>query len=106
LIDLEQVGERARSVGASLVIDASQSLGAYPLDIAKVQPDFLVSVGYKWLMGPYALGYLYAAPKWRGSGKPIENSWLSAPRAGEFSSPVCLKGEDTAGARPVCTGEV
>jgi selenocysteine lyase/cysteine desulfurase len=74
LIDLERVSEKVRSVGASLVIDASQSLGAYPLDIGKVQPDFLVSVGYKWLLGPYALGYLYAAPKWQESGKPIENS--------------------------------
>jgi selenocysteine lyase/cysteine desulfurase len=62
LVDLVKVGEKARSVGAALVIDASQAMGAFPIDVAAVQPDFLVSVGYKWLLGPYGLGYLYAAP--------------------------------------------
>ncbi|HEX8568239.1 MAG TPA: aminotransferase class V-fold PLP-dependent enzyme [Pyrinomonadaceae bacterium] len=37
LVDLERVGEKARSVGAMFVVDASQSLGTYPLDLAKVQ---------------------------------------------------------------------
>jgi len=105
LIDLERVSESARSVGASLVIDASQSLGAYPLDIAKVQPDFLVSVGYKWLMGPYALGYLYAAPKWRESGKPIENSWLTRAGSEHFAGLVDYRDEYRAGARRFDMGE-
>ena len=86
LIELEKVSETARSVGAALVVDASQSLGAHPLDIEEVQPDFLVSVGYKWLLGPYALGYLYAAPKWQESGRPIEYSWLTRSGAEDFST--------------------
>jgi selenocysteine lyase/cysteine desulfurase len=65
LVDLVKVGEKARSVGAALVVDASQAMGAYPIDIQAAQPDFLVSVGYKWLLGPYGLGYLYAAPNGR-----------------------------------------
>ncbi|HEY8970424.1 MAG TPA: aminotransferase class V-fold PLP-dependent enzyme, partial [Puia sp.] len=56
-IDPEPVSRRVREVGAKLVIDASQSLGAYPLDVRKIQPDFVVAVGYKWLLGPYNLGY-------------------------------------------------
>jgi selenocysteine lyase/cysteine desulfurase len=105
LIDLEQVGERARAVGASLVIDASQSLGAYPLDIRKVQPDFLVSVGYKWLLGPYALGYLYAAPKWQAGGKPLENSWLNRAGSENFARLVEYRDEYRAGARRFDMGE-
>lgn len=73
-LNIERIGERAREVGAALVIDASQSLGACPLDLARVQPDFLVAVGYKWLLGPYGLGYLYVAPKWRECGIPLEQS--------------------------------
>ncbi|MGH2484903.1 MAG: aminotransferase class V-fold PLP-dependent enzyme, partial [Ktedonobacterales bacterium] len=53
LVDLARVGERARAVGAALVVDATQSVGAFPLDIARVRPDFLVSATYKWLLGPY-----------------------------------------------------
>jgi selenocysteine lyase/cysteine desulfurase len=58
LLDLARVGERAREVGAALVIDAIQSLGAHPFDVREVQPDFLVASSYKWLLGPYGLGFL------------------------------------------------
>lgn len=85
LIDLGRIGAAARSVGAALVVDASQSLGAYPLDVSAVQPDFLVTVGYKWLMGPYGLGYLYVAPRWRDTGVPIEHSWLSRAGCEDFT---------------------
>ncbi|MGH9840041.1 MAG: aminotransferase class V-fold PLP-dependent enzyme [Blastocatellia bacterium] len=105
LIDLEQVGERARAVGASMVIDASQSLGAYPIDVGKVQPDFLVSAGYKWLLGPYALGYLYAAPKWQADGKPLENSWLNRAGSEDFARLVEYRDEYRAGARRFDMGE-
>lgn len=105
LIDLVAVGEKVRSVGASLVIDASQSLGAYPLDVAKVQPDFLVSVGYKWLLGPYSLGYLYVAPSRRENGIPLENSWLSREGSEDFASLVNYRNEYRSGARRFDMGE-
>lgn len=105
LIDLAAVGEKVRSVGASLVIDASQSLGAYPLNIAEIQPDFAVSVGYKWLLGPYSLGYLYVAPKWRESGIPLENSWLSRKGSEDFTSLVDYQDEYRSGARRFDMGE-
>lgn len=68
LVDLEKIGEKARAVGAAFVVDASQSLGAYPLDITKLQPDFLVATGYKWLFCPYTLCFMYVAPKWQETG--------------------------------------
>lgn len=105
LIDLVEVAAKARSVGAALVVDASQSLGAYPIDIMKVQPDFLVSVGYKWLMGPYGLGYLYVAPVWREKGLPIENSWLSRAGSEDFAGLVDYQAEYRSGARRFDMGE-
>lgn len=105
LVDLEKVGEKARVVGAALVVDASQSLGAYPLDITKVQPDFLIAVGYKWLLGPYALGYMYVAPKWQETGKPVENSWLNRAGSENFSRLVEYTDEYESGARRFDMGE-
>ena len=105
LIDLGAVGEKARAVGASLVVDASQSLGAYPLDVEKVQPDFLVSVGYKWLLGPYSLGYLYVAPRRREGGRPLENSWFSREGSEDFAGLVNYRDEYRAGARRFDMGE-
>jgi selenocysteine lyase/cysteine desulfurase len=104
-VDLERVGEKTRSVGAALVVDASQSLGAYPLDVDKVQPDFLVSAGYKWLLGAYALGIMYVASKYHESGKPIENSWLNRAGSENFSRLVKYRDEFRAGARRFDMGE-
>jgi selenocysteine lyase/cysteine desulfurase len=105
LIDLEKVSEKTHAVGAALVIDASQSLGAYPLDIEKIRPDFLVSVGYKWLLGPYGLGYLYAAPKWRKEGRPIEYSWQAKKESENFAQLVNYRDEYRDGARRFDMGE-
>lgn len=104
-IDLECIGERSRAVGASLVIDASQSLGACPLDLSRVQPDFLVTVGYKWLLGPYGLGYLYVAPRWRDSGTPLEQSWLTRAGSEDFARLVDYTDTYRSGARRFDMGE-
>ncbi len=86
LIDLRQVGAAARRHEAALVVDASQSLGACPFDVAEIQPDFLVTVGYKWLLGPYGLGYLYVADRWHANGEPLEESWLNRRGGDNFAA--------------------
>lgn len=104
-IDLECVAERAREVGAGLVIDASQSLGADVLNLERVKPDFLTTVGYKWLLGPYGLGYLYVAPKWRESGLPLEQSWLARAGSEDFARLVEYTDSYRPGARRFDMGE-
>ncbi|MGV8879582.1 MAG: aminotransferase class V-fold PLP-dependent enzyme [Sphingobacteriaceae bacterium] len=104
-IDLEIVSKKAKSVGAALVIDASQSLGALPIDIGVIKPDFLISVGYKWLMGPYTQGYLYADEKYHERGRPLEYSWLNRQGGDEFAALVNYKGEYKVGARRFDYGE-
>lgn len=105
LVDLERVGQRARQAGAALVIDATQSLGAHPLDVTKVQPDFLVAAGYKWLLGPYSLGYLYVAPQWRERGIPLEYGWINKAGSEDFAGLVQYVDDYRAGARRFDMGE-
>lgn len=105
LIDLERVGRKARHVGAAFVVDASQSLGAHPLDVEAIQPDFLVSVGYKWLLGPFGLGYLWVAPRWRKEGAPIEQSWLARAGSEDFARLVDYTDDFRDGARRFDAGE-
>ena len=50
--DLPAIANRARQVGALVVVDATQSLGAAPFDYAAVQPDLLLCSAYKWLFCP------------------------------------------------------
>ncbi len=105
LLDLERVGSAAREIGAALVVDASQSLGALPLDVAAVRPDFLVTVGYKWLLGPYALGYLYVAERWQREGQPLEESWATRAGSEDFARLVDYVDDYRPGARRFDVGE-
>src|SRR6218665_3635444 len=104
LVDLERVGARAREVGAALVVDGTRWVGAMPLSVERVRPDFLVTAGYKWLMGPYSLGYLYVAPKWR-EGRPLEHNCLLRGGSEDFSRLVDYRDDFQPGARRFDVGE-
>ena len=70
-------------MGAQLVLDTTQSTGAYPSDVGVVDPDYLVAASYKWMLGPYSLGFLYAAPRHQ-SGRPLEQGWIARAGARNF----------------------
>jgi selenocysteine lyase/cysteine desulfurase len=103
-VDLVRVGEQAHAVGAVLVVDATQSLGAAPLDLGKVQPDYLVAATYKWLLGPYSLGFLYAAPN-RREGHPFEFNWIAREGSENFAGLVQYRDTFQPGARRYDVGE-
>ena len=104
LVDLVQIGNACRTVGATLVIDATQSLGALPLDLQAVRPDFLVAAGYKWLLCPYGFGVMYVAPAWRDA-RPLEEHWLGREGASNFASLVQYSDTYRPGARRFDVGE-
>jgi selenocysteine lyase/cysteine desulfurase len=98
LIDLGPVCERARELGAAVVLDLSQSLGAMPVDVSELRPDFLISVGYKWLLGPLSVAYLYVDERHR-EGAPIEHNWIVRSGADDFAGLVDYTDELQPGAR-------
>ena len=104
VLDLEATGKRARDLDAVLVVDLSQSLGAVPFEVSDVQPDFLFAAGYKWLLGPYSLGYGWIAPRWR-DGLPIEQSWLNREASEDFARLVDYRDTYRPGARRFDVGE-
>jgi len=105
LVDLQQVGQRARELGAALVVDGCQSIGALPLDLVAVQPDFLVTASYKWLLGPYSHGFLWVAPRWR-QGRSIEHNWIARSNAEDFAALIRYTDSFAEGARRFDVGEV
>ncbi|TVQ31308.1 MAG: aminotransferase class V-fold PLP-dependent enzyme [Geminicoccaceae bacterium] len=70
-VDLAAIGILCRKVGAAFVVDATQTMGAIPFDLAAVRPDYLVASAYKWLLCPYTLAFLYVAPQ-HHNGRPLE----------------------------------
>jgi selenocysteine lyase/cysteine desulfurase len=104
LVDLIRVGEAARAAGAALVVDATQSLGALPLDVARVRPDVLVCALYKWLLGPYSVAFAWLAPQHR-EGVPLEHSWIARAGSEDFSALARYTDELQPGARRFDVGE-
>lgn len=82
LVDVGRIAPATRARGAALVVDGTQSIGAVPFDLRAIDPDFLIFAAYKWLVGPYGLAFLYAAPRWHDSPPLEHNAWNHRPVGG------------------------
>lgn len=87
LYDLKAIRQRTNEVDAWLIIDGTQSVGAYPFDVQEIQPDVLACGGYKWLMGPYGCGYAYYGPR-MDHGSPLEENWINRAGSEDFRNLV------------------
>ena len=85
--DLLAVRRRCNEVGALLIIDGTQSVGALPFDVQMIQPDALICAAYKWLMGPYSIGIAYLG-EYFDNGHPIEESWFNRHNSDDFANLV------------------
>lgn len=105
LFDLERIGARCRESSIGFAIDATQSVGATPIDVSRIQPDFLATATYKWLMGPYSLGLLYVSERWQRDGRPIEHNWIHRKNADNFARLIDYQDEFAPGALRYDVGE-
>jgi len=87
LFDLTSIRQKTREVGALLVIDGTQSIGAIPFDIKEIQPDALIAAGYKSMMGPYSIGMAYYGSAF-DDGIPIEENWINRFESQDFANLV------------------
>ena len=104
LFDLVNLRKVTNNVGALLIIDGTQSIGAFPFDIQKIKPDALICAAYKWLMGPYSIGVAYYSPKF-DSGIPIEENWINRHKSEDFANLVNYQKEYRSGALRYEVGE-
>lgn len=102
--DLEAIGRRAREVGAALVVDGTQSVGAMPFDVQAIQPDALVCATYKWLMGPYSMGFAYFGPRF-DDGEPLEETWIGRAGSENFKELISYRDDYQPGAVRYDVGE-
>jgi selenocysteine lyase/cysteine desulfurase len=102
--DLAAIGARAREVGAALVVDGTQSVGAVPFDVADLRPDLLVCAAYKWLLGPYGLALAYLGPRF-DDGVPLEENWINREGSDDFTALVRYRDEYRPGAVRYDVGE-
>lgn len=68
--------------GVSVMIDAAQSVGQFPVNIPSLNADFVIGNGHKWLAGPKGSGFAWFAPDAPALNPPpyvgdgaVEPSW-------------------------------
>lgn len=107
LVDLEAIRAAIGAPGDGvplMVLDVTQSLGAYPFSVEKVQPDFMACALYKWTMCPYGMGILYVSDRFL-DGTPIEYNWVNRRRSENLARLVDYCSDFQKGARRYDVGQ-
>lgn len=102
--DLAGLRRATDEVGAWLIIDGTQSVGALPFDVQQIRPDALICAAYKWLMGPYSTAVAYYGPA-LDNGTPIEENWINRKDSHDFRNLVNYQPEYQPYAGRYCVGE-
>lgn len=92
LTDVARVSAVAKSHGVLLIVDAAQTAGAYPIDMATLGIDVLCFTGHKGLMGPQGTGGLCVREglmirPWKVGGSGVQ----SYSRTHPVQMPACLE---------------
>jgi kynureninase len=86
ILDLAPIARRARAVGARTMIDAYQSAGAVPIDVAALGLDLLSGGSVKWLCGGPGASYLYVSPALAPQLEPAITGWMAHERPFDFDA--------------------
>ena len=83
-LDLDAVGAVCRERGVWFIVNGAQAVGARPIDVTSTPIDALVSVGFKWLCGPYGTGFCWMRPTLRESLEVNQAYWLTMQTADDL----------------------
>lgn len=73
--DLEALG--SNKGGHAFVVNASQSAGAFEIDVKRMKIDALCATGHKWMLSGYGSGFVYLSKELMAASRPRAIGWLS-----------------------------
>lgn len=86
--DLDAVAERCHRVGARLLVDAYHAVGVFPIDVYRMNADFMIGGSYKYLRGGPGAAFLYVSPDALLSGlKPVDIGWFAKEQPFNYERP-------------------
>ena len=80
---IEQIIEKAHSVGVAVLIDGAQAAPHFQIDVQTLNVDFYVASAHK-MYGPTGIGFLYAKEEWLHKLPPYQGG-------GEMIKSVCFQ---------------
>lgn len=86
MLDAGRIAAACHAQGALLLLDVSQCCGAVEMDVNQLGADFMVSAGYKWLLGPFGTGFFWAKAEHIAGMRPGPFYWMAAEGAENFTS--------------------
>lgn len=86
LLDAPRVAAACHAQGALLLLDASQCCGALPMDVHQLGADFIVSAGYKWLLGPFGTGFFWIKSEHIEKVRPGPFYWMAVEGSDNFAA--------------------
>jgi selenocysteine lyase/cysteine desulfurase len=85
MLDVAKLSAACRAQGTLVLLDASQSCGAVPMDVNKLGVDFMVSAGYKWLLSPFGTGFFWTRSEHLSLLRPGPFYWMAAAGSDDFT---------------------
>lgn len=83
-IDIEAIRGQMRETDARLIVDATQAVGALPINVDSFPVDAFACAGYKWLLGPYGVGFAFLRRSIQDRLSPTVLNWMSVEGADKF----------------------
>jgi selenocysteine lyase/cysteine desulfurase len=80
----------------ALVINASQSAGAFAIDVKRMKIDALCATGHKWMLAGYGSGFVYLGRELLEQSLPRTIGWLSVENPFEMRNDEFRPRHDTA----------
>jgi kynureninase len=94
VMDVPAVVEKARKVGAHVLLDTYQSAGIIPVDLAALGVDFAVGGCLKWLCGGPGNAFLYTRPDVLKVARPRLTGWVSHRTPFDFDTGPAVPRDD------------
>ena len=83
-LDLELLGDFCKANNILFCVDAIQSIGAHTFDVEKIQADFVMADGHKWMLGPEGIALFYCSEAVRDELNLYQHGWHMTTTPDDF----------------------